>query len=451
MTTKENPTTAKEPRKARGKPTAAEQTELLPADMEEGKPALKEALAAVKMGKVKPEVVKRWLVKWSLVVPTGATPAQLVETALDYQLKMHDEDDLADCDNCHGISATELPECPYCGVGEEDDSKEPEQKVEPEAGSNGSKAIVPAKPAELANFKEKIAELNEKVKRVHDLKTAAVICYWDIGKAVYEIYVNQLYKVRVDDECKARYKSFDKFSDVELGISGQHARNFMDVALAFTRDQVAKFGVTKLLLATKIPEEDRQRLIEKMAEDGDYTSSQIAMDVKQQLVKNKLEGKVPPKTVAQSLGGSRAKMGEAGKRGQETRAAQREAIKAAAKKQEDAGRVTVASLLGRITIPLFCGAHGKGQDKSKVRAQRIGDEPVGTEDMVNGVVVRYRLGQTAKGLVLVVDRSRGTAAEEPAVHTQTKADKEKPAPKAKATKKPKPVKAAKKAKKTSKK
>jgi hypothetical protein len=414
------------PKKSKGKKTAAEQTELLPEDLEEGKPTTGQAMRKLKLAKVKPELMHEWLGKWHIAVSADAKPAELAELVLDYQLKMGAEDDLADCDNCHGISLTELPSCPFCGDGAEEEGKKPEA---PQAKPEVPRSIEPAKPTALG---KPAAELDEHVARINDLKTAAVVCYWDLGREIYAVWHGRLYTQRTHEDGSATYKSFAQWCDVEIGFQERHARRLMEVALAFSRDDVARFGVKKLLIATQLPEEERQRLIEKMAEDDSLSSSAIAKEVKDQLLKNKLDGKggrAP--TVAEQEG-------RAGKTAasREVIAKKRAEVRAAAKKQGDEGRVTVASLLGRVTIPLFCGVHGKGMDKSKVRAQRIGDEPVGTEDLVNDVVIRYRVGLTAKGLVLVVDRSRGTGAEEPAAHTQTKADNEKPV----AVKKPSKVK-----------
>jgi hypothetical protein len=113
------------------------------------------------------------------------------------------------------------------------------------------------------------ADLNAAVKQVHELKSRAALSMWTLGRAILDIHDRQLWKVR-SRQGRPAYKSFAQFSRTELGLSKVHAFRLMAVARAFSEEQVASFGTTKLALVLQAPPEHREALL-SLAKHGAST------------------------------------------------------------------------------------------------------------------------------------------------------------------------------------
>lgn len=254
---------------------------------------------------------------------------------------------LADCTICGGISDVNLPACPYCGDVETNEVAAVEVVARPTV----------ATPAD--SLPHGVAELNDAVARVVELKRDAALNVWELAQQMVKLSETGLWKLRKDEDGNPRYRTWGLFCTAELGMSATHAYRLCDVARNFTRQQVEAIGTTKLQLALKVPPEKRSDVIR--AAEGGATVAQIAAQV--------------------------------------SATAEREEPVRGGKRQEN---VTVAALLGRVEIPLF---------KSRSHAQRakaIGEIPRGEERMLNSVKQTFVVtrDEGSGELLLVIERVR---------------------------------------------
>ena len=390
-------------------------------------PKTPDEVAGVKVAAVKPAVLDKYLTMKGLGM--DGTLAEKIERMGEYIREKGGV--CADCETCGGECQIEGPEtyaeCPYCGDGEMKDENgnlvpppvpppaaaKPAPAAKPAAPAavpaaplrtRGSAAAAPpqavqkAGPAPVTAAGLKALETAvARVKKIEDrIKTEAErygrVVYgdhWELGNAVYTIYKDRLYTQRMDPATQqTKYKSWNQFVLSELGMSPTWAYKLMDVAYGFTKEDVEKFGVAKLAHVVRLPEGDRKLLLTDASKA--LPVSAVAKQVQEQMRKGGAAEREP--TAAAAAGGRGVRSGS-------------KATKVAAKKKQEKlidpeRKVTVATLLGRQTIPLFA----KGKDDK--RAKRIADEPVGREEVVNGVVCAYRVVLQAAGLVLIVERRR---------------------------------------------
>lgn len=380
------------------------------------------------MKKVSAASLEQWCREFGL--PTDGGVADMVDALVEYQSTPEVEPHLLVCD-CGAECDGRLPVCPFCGHGDDDD--------EPAAASSGAKTEEStvkkrsqAKSAKAAPAKEKAkgkgkapakspevqeaatamvvagstelattateADLDEQIRTVQSLHNQAVVCYWDIGNALYRIFKERLYVLRRGEDGTPRYKSWSQFVAAEIGISSSHSYRMFEVALMYTREQATQLGITKLSVLAKLDDGERSRMMETAA------GKSVAALTKE--VDAITGGKRATPTAAEKAGHTFRGGKAAASKGTATRvtrtAAKRleRATAAATAAKVDTKQVTVAQLLGRVTIPLF----KKG---SETRARKLADMPSGTEALVNGVTVTYKLVEQPKGLALVIDRKRG--------------------------------------------
>lgn len=350
--------------------------------------------------KVKVQVLKKWLKEEGLA--TDGTKTELIERMAKHQAK---SENLADCDDCGAASDADLPECPYCGVAgmDETEESEPKEQSEPkEPESEDSEEEQHEEPVtELVEVPTE-AELDEAIARVRERQRDAVVSYWRIGQELQVIFEKRLYVTRKSPETGAPlYKNWGQFTQAELGMSGTTAYKVLEVAVMFDERTIAEVGVTKLGLIAKLDEGERQRLLESGA--ANQPVSKLQQEVAAKL---KARGGRATPTNSQRAGKGRGFRGGAAA-AQKGTAASAKSRAAKAAKDKPASQVTVAQILGRTTIKLFASKLGrpkKGQEQQ--RAKSIESGPVGTEQLVNGVVVVYRVVRQATGLALVVERKR---------------------------------------------
>jgi hypothetical protein len=379
-------------------------------------------VAGIKLAAVKPEVLKQCMKDAGLSVE--GTLEQLIERMSEHITEQGGE--LADCDVCGGeCDVSKFTICPYCGVGEDDEApaaltpKPPvadSAKVEPLKDGDGAKtplaslnqklkkrgAKEPApkapekKPAPLAKSTEKLDAAVKQVKTIQQKITADTQTFgrtvmgdhWELGNALYTIFKDNLYALRVDAATGVpRHKSWGQFVIGELGMSTQQAYKLMNVATQFSRKQVEEYGISKLKHLVRLPEAERNELLEDVAKR--LPESELAKEVRERAKKT---GGAAPPTVADRK-----------REVQPTAGGPRKGSKAAAEKKKPRplqDKVTIAALLTRQTVPLYV----KGS--AEKRAKRIGDEPTGREEVLNGVVCTYKLAMHSAGLVLIVERKR---------------------------------------------
>jgi hypothetical protein len=321
-------------------------------------------------------------------LPVGGTDAQKI-TRLAQYYKSIDKSKLADCSTCGGISDVTEPTCPYCGDGAFEDSAgeslhQPSLQLKPET----SAMIVPSAPdsvqttslmqvAQPSVVLPRVwteADLDEAVRKVHELKLVASERMWELGAAIKHIFDNELWKQRSTDGVP-RYKTWGQFCEAELGITHSYSYKLMDVAEYFTREEVKQLGATKLAITMRVPKGELRTRMLKAAQDG---ASVADLD-----------------RLAEAIGKEKRDTGRKGKGGA---AAHKPTANKGGRKPE---KITVAMLVARIEVPLF------KHDAPGKRAKSLADMPVGEERMLNGVKQRFVVTKEPTGdLMLVVERTR---------------------------------------------
>jgi hypothetical protein len=321
--------------------------------------------------------------------------------------KQGDPKELMQCDACGGKSFAECDACPYCG--EEDD--EASSSSEPTAASDKPSAsastpsgkpapepkpVVPPKAPGLAKTSaivkddtkassqiQTARELDVAVKEVHELKGNAAAGYYRLGVKIREIFESNIWKLRVDEKNKPRWKGFDAFVHHELSLNPGQAYQLMDMTKAYSEPQVQAFGRAKIRLMLQAPEEDRPAL-EAKAKAG-ATKREIEAEVRK-IKKEKGHRKPNRLTGKVSTGGGRKPAQE---------------------------KVTVASVLGTVTVKLYNGdkltpKQKKGEELEEApRAKRFAEHPFGREVLDNGVVQTFKLRENAAGeWELRIERAR---------------------------------------------
>lgn len=354
------------------------------------------AEAKLDQKKVKVQVLKKWLKEFGLEL--SGTKSELVERMSKHQAAAKEQ---ADCDNCGAISDVNLPECPFCGVaGMTEEEGDP---GEDDGGDPEEEAPVEEPATEIVEVGTE-ADLDIAVAKVRERQRDAVVSYWRIGQELMVIFEKRLYTTRATEDGTPLYKNWGQFTQAELGMSGTSAYKLLEVAVMFDEETIREFGVTKLGLIAKLDESERQRLLESGAAKQPVSELQ-----KEVAAKLKARGGRATPTTSQRVGQGRGFRGgsAAAKKGSEASAKARADKAKKSAKAKPANQVTVAQILGRTTIKLFASKLGrpkKGQEPS--RAKSIESGPVGTEQLVNGVVVVYRVVRQATGLALVVERKR---------------------------------------------
>lgn len=145
------------------------------------------------------------------------------------------------CEFCGAGCELTWERCCVCGTGNTEEEPSPEL----------SKII----PSEFGQ------ELDAAVARVKMVIAGSMQSYWQIGRELLGIHDNQLYKKRVDDSMRPIYKSWDAFTEAELGLSGARASSIMLVARQFTEEEVVALGVEKLRTIARLPENKRREFI----------------------------------------------------------------------------------------------------------------------------------------------------------------------------------------------
>lgn len=374
----------------------------------------------IDMTKVDPALVDKALKL--LKLPKDGDFEVRVQRLLTHQVEHTDPDNLAQCEpasgGCGGPSDTQVFEaCPYCGMADAPEAtattsgvapapaavtpaSPPPIGADPKGKASAVKkatpkakhlAAVPPPVAHAAELVDKNAisevALDEALSRVLEAKKAGATCYWDLGTAVRDIYDRRLYTQRKDAAGKPLYASWDAFVKAELGMNKAHAFRVMDVSKAFSREDFMLVGVTKLSLIGTLEPEAQQELLDK-ARKG-LPRGQISEEVK------RLAGMGHSKK-----GGSGRKDPIGDKRGPGNTVNKKAPPKLAS------DQLTAVVTRDKIKIPLFARPkpNAKADEKLKLpRAMKVAQDPHGTYELPNGVVMHVRVVLEAKGLVLHVE------------------------------------------------
>ena len=390
----------------------------------------------------------------------------------------------APCDNCGGVSDYTLPECPFCGVGNDEDipaAAKPNGVVHEEmtrdelpggelvaggsaveaadaveedgdddtrAGSQddvgshhdpepptrhdehppevtGEHAVETSQPAvdeeapadaeertmktttqKLTKVKRQkgdvvettgteiaapAVKLDAAVKRVHEALSAGAMSYWDLGRALVDIYDDNLWKQRTDGTGRQAFPSFNVFLRDELHMSGPTAFSVMDAARHFSKKDFELIGHSKLTPMLRLPEDRRTQLFEE-AKAGKLSRKRI-LEI--------IDTEVPKGSVRETgRRGPGAAASAAGSKALSEKAAARKVL------PKPDGELTAVRQLGRVKLKLWQRPNVKKPNEKPVRAVSVTQDPWCEEKLANGVVVRYTVVKTPNGLELVVETKR---------------------------------------------
>lgn len=290
-------------------------------------------------------------------------------------------DDQGECGVCDGVCDAREDRCPYCTADENDEQlpEDPADAVVAEAKPKGKAqlAVVPKQAIVVDDLKPSSSlvterELDEKIAKIQKLVGEGAAVYWEMGRAIKDLYDGQQWKLRTNaEDGKPKYKSWDAFCHHELHMSPPSAYSAMDVSAKYTVDQVRTFGSTKLSIIVRAPEEAQGELL-------DDAKSKTAKELTEKVQKIKKDkGHVRP---ARS---GKAHQGAAG---------------GAGGRKSKGDKITVAQMLGRVTVKAYKKPPTRNYDeKDLVRAKRFADVPFGRRELANGVVETITLVENGAG------------------------------------------------------
>ena len=350
-------------------------------------------------------------------VDPGLEPLAARVTALQKAIKKATpEMNVADCSTCGGESDNRDSACPFCGDGEIDTTPaevvtkvEPKPEVKaatPKAATTKAatpkaatpKAATKAEPAKTATTSgqvlvavpkkgpaeavlAKAPELDGAVAEVRRLKQQVVQDYWELGRAIFQIYDGKLHLLRRTEYGKPMYDSWSRFCAEELKMSPQHSYALMDVSVNFTRDDIAELGTTKLTPILRLPQSERAEMLKRAKT---LPASKVIEEVRR------------------LAGGKRRETGRKKVEGQGRGRPKKAEVRA------PKGGVTVAMMLGRVQVKLHARPKKKGDEEK--RAMKLADDPHGTLVLLNGVEQFFKVSSDAKGQLILIVETRRTPA-----------------------------------------
>lgn len=303
--------------------------------------------------------------------------------------------ELAECDRCFGKSDEKLDACPFCGDKDESaaatevaskarkegdmiggvTADELERIKNGASTSKGATAMVvkATKASQLAKPSPKTGPavvenreevLNTAVEKIRKLQAAGAMCTWQLGQELRMIFESELWMARQKDLTGAKrgqrgvkYKAFDQFTRVELGMAAKNAMSLMKFTKEFTELQVKELGPAKLALLLQAPIEKRKSLTKKAKKK---TARQLKEEVKR--------------------------------------------ANAEAGRGRNRSKITVISVEPTAVVHLFCKP-ASGEKRPK-RATTLSDLPWGAIEHKNGVTQSFLVKETAKGLELHIATER---------------------------------------------
>ena len=233
--------------------------------------------------------------------------------------------------------------------------------------------IVPKESAALAGVQQLDADVAEVIR----LNRGVCAGSWLLAQKVSEISESQRWKLRLDEQGKVKYRTFEDFARVELQMAPNYARDMQKIYVRFTQDVFEKIGPSKLRLVLQAPADQQEEVLEKIKDSV-----------------------TPKRALAAEVQERRAKAGLKTSRGEKTKAPEK---KPAA--EQEKGKLTVAAIIGRQTVKLFKKPEKKGEETS--RAKRLADRPYGHIDLGNDTRCWIEVTADAAGeLVLKLDIRR---------------------------------------------
>lgn len=234
------------------------------------------------------------------------------------------------CDVCHEVATEDVDRCPFCGdLGGSEEGQDaapapsPEPQEEPNVDVNGDfdldadepeitdgddgiepeifdepdatptvEVITPVVTGELMTTEETAmlnarADLDKRVERITELKRNIAGGGWDLGREIFTIYKEELWKAR-------GHQSFRAFIEADLSIAKSLAYSLMDSAQNFKRADFLAVGQSKIVLIAKLPlGKERDDALEG-AKAGDFSYRDLAAKTRASGGKGKKDKKPKP-------------------------------------------------------------------------------------------------------------------------------------------------------------
>lgn len=337
---------------------------------------------------------------------------------------------LAECD-CGGRSPVTLPRCPFCGDESEVEDLTGSPTTAIVVGSGKPVAAPPededaralASAAGLQPSKAEVHDLDTRVARIKELGVRYIATAWDVGDEIRQVHGGKLWLHRRDLSGAPTHRTFETFVHEEIGISRGTAYKLMEVAKAFTREQVLALGISKLKLLVQLPEGAERTQLLAQAPETPLRSLQAAVSELVETSKSTPgsseeedddeddDSDVPPQNAVTAAGSGKpatvrpspspaassvygGKAVPPLKPGEEIRpGGTNDPLGAIPKPQ----LVTVTMRGEEFQIQFFAKPVAKGRKKER-RAMDLTDLPVGEFAFENGAKIRIRLRKGEKGI-----------------------------------------------------
>jgi hypothetical protein len=308
---------------------------------------------------------------------------------------------LMQCDPDDGGCGTSSPDdiagCPFCGSGDDQQSKADVAK-EKKAKANGKAIQRIAEKFSPFPTTSTLERLDDSVKRITELKIQGARSIWQIGDELRNVYEHELWKQRIEDG-KEKYGSFSGWVKSECDFGHRYALELINVAAAFTESEVVAVGVTKLEVIARVPEEFKGELLERVKQG--MPRSELVEQAKRL---TGASGAAPRDTGRGGFRSGKAKVAPPTEKAAEAKAKKKQAKEKAGKlgkEQRPDGSIAIVLLKQREVVLLFKRGP-KGSDEQ--RAKRVADEPHGQLALADGRQIYFRLTADPKQqLKLVVE------------------------------------------------
>lgn len=312
---------------------------------------------------------------------------ELVDTLQAYNTKTFAKVDLTLCSLCRTIGNGDAA-CAFCG----DDSPAEDGA---EIADDGKAIVTTIGTTVKSSLAQTEKALDVATGKIIEQTVKSIHSYWTLGRLIADVHRDDLWKARTDDNGKAAYKSFAQYVVRELKMSPPTAYKAMDVASKFTEGQITKIGMTKLSFILQAPELERPALLAEVEANPKMGKRQLESKVKQIRADHKVD-KIDTgrQATPKGLPGTVSKKDKAAGVTKKTAAAE--------------GRVTVAMTEGVVKLAMYAKPAVKLQPGEKLTkvAKQLGDEPIATEQMNNGVVRYYSIVKKDNALVLKIETKR---------------------------------------------
>jgi hypothetical protein len=225
------------------------------------------------------------LLKLGLVPDDSMTIEQKARAISEY-LKTHPKPraETLECEHCAHDSDNRFKVCPFCGDNQVEIEKnlaledakrlKREEKLEVLAEAKRLEKVAKTEVLALTVTKFVESDLDGAVAKILAFATQTQSCLWNYANEIRTVHESQLWRLRTA-EGKSVYSteaSFSSFVRNELGISVQYAYKLIDVAKAYTPDDVAQVGPTKLMLLLQAPEPQRESLLTEVKGENSSVS-----------------------------------------------------------------------------------------------------------------------------------------------------------------------------------